>query len=141
MWNFSFIARQSIPRRNLLSDHSLSNRLPIQAAKDCIHNKNIPSEHQQQRVHLSWYLAIPVVAGLDNFQGYLYTFISLTDLKTLALTWFFQIKSIVLLSICSLLCDPNPDDPLVPEIARMYKTDTATYNKNAKEWTTKYAMA
>ncbi|CAB1325328.1 unnamed protein product [Coregonus sp. 'balchen'] len=30
----------------------------------------------------------------------------------------------VLLSICSLLCDPNPDDPLVPEIARIYKTDT-----------------
>lgn len=29
----------------------------------------------------------------------------------------------VLLSICSLLCDPNPDDPLVPEIARIYKTD------------------
>ena len=29
----------------------------------------------------------------------------------------------VLLSICSLLCDPNPDDPLVPEIARLFKTD------------------
>jgi ubiquitin-protein ligase len=29
----------------------------------------------------------------------------------------------VLLSICSLLCDPNPDDPLVPEIAQQYKTD------------------
>ncbi|KAE8722499.1 ethylene-responsive transcription factor CRF2-like [Hibiscus syriacus] len=29
----------------------------------------------------------------------------------------------VLLSICSLLTDPNPDDPLVPEIAHMYKTD------------------
>ncbi|MFQ6645305.1 hypothetical protein Gotur_020157 [Gossypium turneri] len=27
----------------------------------------------------------------------------------------------VLLSICSLLTDPNPDDPLVPEIAHMYK--------------------
>ena len=26
----------------------------------------------------------------------------------------------VLLSICSLLCDPNPDDPLVPEIARLF---------------------
>ena len=26
----------------------------------------------------------------------------------------------VLLSICSLLCDPNPDDPLVPEIARSF---------------------
>uniref|UniRef100_A0A668S2Y6 E2 ubiquitin-conjugating enzyme n=1 Tax=Oreochromis aureus TaxID=47969 RepID=A0A668S2Y6_OREAU len=24
----------------------------------------------------------------------------------------------VLLSICSLLCDPNPDDPLVPDIAQ-----------------------
>ncbi|XP_053464408.1 ubiquitin-conjugating enzyme E2 D4 isoform X3 [Nycticebus coucang] len=29
----------------------------------------------------------------------------------------------VLLSICSLLCDPNPDDPLVPEIAHIYKAD------------------
>ena len=45
----------------------------------------------------------------------------------------------VLLSICSLLCDPNPDDPLVPEIARLYKTDRARYNTLAKEWTTKYA--
>lgn len=34
---------------------------------------------------------------------------------------------VVLLSICSLLCDPNPDDPLVPEIARIYKTDTEKY--------------
>jgi len=29
----------------------------------------------------------------------------------------------VLLSICSLLTDPNPDDPLVPEIAKLYKTN------------------
>lgn len=35
----------------------------------------------------------------------------------------FLFFSLVLLSICSLLCDPNPDDPLVPEIARIYKTD------------------
>ncbi|MEQ2275218.1 hypothetical protein XENORESO_000318 [Xenotaenia resolanae] len=41
----------------------------------------------------------------------------------------------VLLSICSLLCDPNPDDPLVPEIARIYKTDSQKYVKMAKEWT------
>ncbi|EDL40551.1 mCG14703, isoform CRA_c, partial [Mus musculus] len=33
----------------------------------------------------------------------------------------------VLLSICSLLCDPNPDDPLVPEIAHTYKADRAKY--------------
>jgi len=37
------------------------------------------------------------------------------------------VLSVVLLSICSLLCDPNPDDPLVPEIARIYKTDTEKY--------------
>ena len=35
--------------------------------------------------------------------------------------FFFSFS--VLLSICSLLCDPNPDDPLVPEIARIFKTD------------------
>ena len=32
----------------------------------------------------------------------------------------------VLLSICSLLCDPNPDDPVVPEIAWIYKTEIST---------------
>eukprot|EP00211_Chloroparvula_japonica_P012997 CAMPEP_0119131016 /NCGR_PEP_ID=MMETSP1310-20130426/9248_1 /TAXON_ID=464262 /ORGANISM="Genus nov. species nov., Strain RCC2339" /LENGTH=141 /DNA_ID=CAMNT_0007121565 /DNA_START=162 /DNA_END=584 /DNA_ORIENTATION=+ len=40
----------------------------------------------------------------------------------------------VLLSICSLLCDPNPDDPLVPETAHLYKTDRQKYNAMAKEW-------
>ena len=34
----------------------------------------------------------------------------------------------VLLSICSLLCDPNPDNPLVPDIARIYITDRPQYN-------------
>ncbi|KAL5052893.1 hypothetical protein RYX36_033575 [Vicia faba] len=37
----------------------------------------------------------------------------------------------VLLSICSLLTDPNPDDPLVPEIAHMYKTDRTKYEATA----------
>ncbi|PKU78090.1 Ubiquitin-conjugating enzyme E2 8 [Dendrobium catenatum] len=46
----------------------------------------------------------------------------------------------VLLSICSLLTDPNPDDPLVPEIAQMYKTDRAKYEATARNWTQKYAM-
>jgi len=52
----------------------------------------------------------------------------------------FPLLCIVLLSICSLLCDPNPDDPLVPEIARIYKTDRERYNELAREWTRKYAM-
>ncbi|KAK4398685.1 Ubiquitin-conjugating enzyme E2 28 [Sesamum angolense] len=46
----------------------------------------------------------------------------------------------VLLSICSLLTDPNPDDPLVPEIAHMYKADRVKYESTARSWTQKYAM-
>ncbi|KAL0886889.1 hypothetical protein Bca101_010872 [Brassica carinata] len=46
----------------------------------------------------------------------------------------------VLLSICSLLTDPNPDDPLVPEIANIYKTDRTKYENTARSWTQKYAM-
>ncbi len=45
----------------------------------------------------------------------------------------------MLLSICSLLNDPNPDDPLVPEIAHLYKTNRPEYEKTAKEWTRKYS--
>ena len=46
----------------------------------------------------------------------------------------------VLLSICSLLTDPNPDDPLVPDIAQLLKTDRARHESTAREWTSKYAM-
>jgi len=46
----------------------------------------------------------------------------------------------VLLSICSLFTDPNPDDPLVPEIAKLYKTNRTLHDKNAREWTMKYAV-
>ena len=45
----------------------------------------------------------------------------------------------VILSIMSLLNDPNPDDPLVPEIARIYKNNKSKFEKSAKEWTLKYA--
>ncbi|XP_038173368.1 ubiquitin-conjugating enzyme E2 2-like [Arvicola amphibius] len=46
----------------------------------------------------------------------------------------------VLLSIRSLLCNPNPDLPLVPEIAKVYHTDLQQYDKLAREWTKRYAM-
>ena len=64
----------------------------------------------------------------------------------------------MLLSLSSLLTDPNPgfislffsslfvvlilvaDDPLVPEIAQIYKTDREKYTTTAREWTRKYAM-
>ena len=46
----------------------------------------------------------------------------------------------VLLNISALLNDANPDDPLVPEIAHIYKTDRPKYEATAREWTSKYAM-
>ncbi|KAL3204025.1 hypothetical protein MRX96_011854 [Rhipicephalus microplus] len=46
----------------------------------------------------------------------------------------------VLMSIMVLMCEPNPDDPLVPEVANVYKTDKEAYNAIAKEWTRRYAM-
>jgi ubiquitin-conjugating enzyme E2 D/E len=45
----------------------------------------------------------------------------------------------VLLSISSLLTEPNPDDPLVPEIAHQLKTNKQNYEQVAREWTKKYA--
>ena len=45
----------------------------------------------------------------------------------------------VLLSICSLLTDPNPDDPLVPSIADLYKRDKKEYFMTARAWTLQYA--
>ena len=45
----------------------------------------------------------------------------------------------VLLSICSLMDDPNPDDPLVPEIADLLKTDKDKHDYNAKNHTLMFA--
>ena len=45
----------------------------------------------------------------------------------------------VLLSICSLLTDANPDDPLVPEIADLLRKSKSVHDANAREWTQKYA--
>jgi ubiquitin-conjugating enzyme E2 D/E len=46
----------------------------------------------------------------------------------------------VLLSISSLLTDPNPDDPFVPDIARLYKHDKPAYEEEARRWTLHYAQ-
>ena len=44
----------------------------------------------------------------------------------------------VLLSISSLLAEPNPDDPLEPEIANLMKSDYSAFKKNVKEYIDKY---
>jgi len=45
----------------------------------------------------------------------------------------------VLLSILSLLTDPNAEDPLVPDIATLYKQNRSAYDATAREWTFLYA--
>jgi len=45
-----------------------------------------------------------------------------------------------LLSISSLLTDPNPDDPLDAEAGKMYKTNREKFNEIAKDYTHKYAV-
>ena len=45
----------------------------------------------------------------------------------------------LLLAISSLLVDPNPDDPLSPDIADLYKTNRAYHDITAREWTMRYA--
>eukprot|EP00483_Globobulimina_turgida_P008604 UN08622 len=45
-----------------------------------------------------------------------------------------------LLSICSLLTDPNPSDPMVPTIAKLYRTNRKKHDKIAAEWTRKFAQ-
>ncbi|CAG8544759.1 1227_t:CDS:2 [Funneliformis mosseae] len=45
----------------------------------------------------------------------------------------------VLIAIRSRLIDPNPDDPLEPEIAHLYKSDRNRYEDTAREWTRKFA--
>jgi ubiquitin-conjugating enzyme E2 E len=45
----------------------------------------------------------------------------------------------VLLSICSLLTDCNPRDPLVGGIAQQYLSNRAEHDRIARQWTKRYA--
>ena len=46
----------------------------------------------------------------------------------------------VLLSIQSLLNEPNVEDPLNEEVNAIWKSNRAQGEKTAKEWTKKYAQ-
>ena len=45
----------------------------------------------------------------------------------------------LLLSLSSLMHEPNPDDPLVPELANLYKTNRAAYMAKVSAHTLKHA--
>ena len=46
----------------------------------------------------------------------------------------------IMMSLTSLLTDPNPDDPLESEIANLYKTNRAEFNRRAKASTALHAQ-
>ena len=45
-----------------------------------------------------------------------------------------------LISLRSLLCDPEPNSPQDWQVASQYIDDRPLFNKTAKEWTEKHAM-
>ena len=45
----------------------------------------------------------------------------------------------LIISIISLMTDPNPNDPLCPDIAKEYLRDKKKYATNALKWTQLYA--
>ena len=45
----------------------------------------------------------------------------------------------ILLSVYSLLAEPNMDDPFMPDIAQMYRMNPDLYEKTAITWTQKHA--
>jgi len=47
----------------------------------------------------------------------------------------------IMLALVSLLTEPNPDDALVPEIADLFKSNRAEFDKTAKAFTKKHAKA
>ncbi|WVQ72862.1 hypothetical protein IAR50_002423 [Cryptococcus sp. DSM 104548] len=46
----------------------------------------------------------------------------------------------VILSLSSLLTDPNPADPLVPPIAKEYKSNRKKHDETARDWVRKFAQ-
>ena len=54
---------------------------------------------------------------------------------------FINDISKLLLSICSLMDDANPNDPLIPELANLYKTNREEYNNKVRQHTLKFAGA
>jgi ubiquitin-protein ligase len=123
--------RLTILGRCLFPSDPFPDRLSVQAPEGQLHYPHLPPQHQLQWQHLLGHSTRPVESCSDHLKGYAaFIFIRQTLL----------IRRIVLLSICSMLTDPNPDDPLVPEIAHVYKTDRSRYESTAREWTRKYAI-
>ena len=65
---------------------------------------------------------------------------ALTIAKGSIIVLYVKLFFLVLIAICTILTDPDADEPLVPDIADVYKKDRIKFNETARAWTQKYAM-
>lgn len=61
-------------------------------------------------------------------------------LANVVLCFLFEYAMQVVLSICSLLTDPNPHSPLNWTAAKLYRNHCAKYEETVSEWTKQYAI-
>ncbi len=127
--------RFAVRWRHLLPGHSFSPRLPLQAPQGKRTGLDPPINDPSTLRHRTPQIQFRtrIYHCNINSQGQICLDI-LKDQWSPALT-----ISKVLLSICSLLTDANPKDPLVGAIAQQFTADREAHDKTAAEWTKRYA--
>lgn len=117
-------------------------QIPVQTNEGTVPDEGVPPQHQARWLHLHGHLEGEVEPRHDSVKGVNVDargVLRCNRINTgVALSLCACAK--VLLSILSLLTDPNPDDPLVAEAASLYKKDRAKFDKTAREWTERYAV-
>lgn len=96
-----------------------------------VRDKDLPRQHQRPRRNLPRHCESPLSPPYRRE-----TDILMPMRPQLKNQWSPALSIIkVLLSVASLLADPNPHDPLMPDIAQRYLKNRKEHDKTAREWT------